>query len=84
MTTPSNVVHVPKPSPKSFNKNRPLAKNALLENQVKNFLEVEKTLPPEQQTGTKFEDIKTEGQAAEYVAKLTRFLHGKPKTAGGK
>lgn len=84
MATTSNVVNVPKPNAKSFNRHRLLEKNALIKNQVLHFREIEKTLPPEQQSGMKFDDIKTEGQAAEYIAKLTKFLHGKPRTAGGK
>ena len=84
MATTSNVVTVPKPNAKSFNKHRLLEKNALIKNQVQHFREIEKTLPPEQQSGMNFDDIKTEGQAAEYIAKLTKFLHGKPRTAGGK
>lgn len=84
MATTSNVVTVPKPNAKSFNKHRLLEKNALIKNQVLHFREIEKTLPPEQQSGMNFDDIKTEGQAAEYIAKLTKFLHGKPRTAGGK
>jgi hypothetical protein len=84
MPTPSNVVQVPKPSPNSFNKNRPLTKNLLILNQVKHFREVEKTLPPEQQTRIDVDAIQTEGQAAEYIRKLTKVLHGTPLTAGGK
>jgi hypothetical protein len=84
MATSSNVIQVPKPSPKSYNKNRPLEKSTLILNQVRHFYEVEKTLPPEQQTGINFASIKTEGQAAEYIAKMTHFLHGKTRTAGGK
>lgn len=84
MATTSNVVNVPKPNAKSFNRHRLLEKNALIKNQVLHFREIEKTLPPEQQSGMNFDDIKTEGQAAEYIAKLTKFLHGKPQTAGGK
>jgi hypothetical protein len=84
MATPSNVVRVPKPAASSFNKNRPISKNKLIENQVKHFREVEKTLPPEQQTGMDFDKIATEGQAAEYIGKLTKFLRGTPRTAGGK
>ena len=84
MAAPSNVVNVPKPNPKSFNKHRPLEQNTLIKNQVLHFREIEKTLPPEQQSGMNFDDIKTEGQAAEYIAKLTKFLHGKPLTAGGR
>jgi hypothetical protein len=84
MPTPPNVVQVPKPSASSFNKNRPLAKNTLILNQVRHFREVEKTLPADQQTGIDVDAIQTEGQAAEYIRKLTKFLHGAPLTAGGK
>ena len=84
MATPSNVVNVPKPDAKSFNKHRLLEKNTLIKNQVAHFREIEKTLPPEQQSGMNFDEIKTEGQAAEYIGKLTKFLHGVPLKAGGK
>jgi hypothetical protein len=84
MATPSNVIRVPKPAAGSFDKNRLLSKNKLLENQVRNFREVEKTLPPEQQSGMDFAKITTEGQAAEYIGKLTKILHGIPRTAGGR
>ena len=83
MASPSNAVTVPKPAKSSYNKNRPLENNTLLLNQLSHFRQVELTLPAEQQTGMNFDDIKTEGQAAEYIGKLTRFLHGKPFTAGG-
>ncbi|HMD50074.1 MAG TPA: hypothetical protein VKG79_13290 [Bryobacteraceae bacterium] len=84
MATPTNVVKFPKPSPSSFNKNRPLAKNTLILNQVKHFREMEKKLPLSQHTGIDADAIQTEGQAAEYIAKVTKLLHGKTLTAGGK
>jgi len=71
----SNIIRVPKPNPKSYNPDRPLEKNTLLLNQVKHFLVLEKTLPPEQQTGTKLEDLKTEAHASEYAAKVTAIFH---------
>lgn len=83
MATPSNVVQVPKPSSKSFNKNRPIEKNTLILNQVQHFLESEKRLPRDQQTGMDISAIRTEGQAAEYIAKVTQLHHGKTRTAGG-
>jgi hypothetical protein len=70
-----NVIPVPKPKASSYNPDRPLIKNTLLLNQVKHFLQVEKKLPLEQQTGTKLEDLRTEAEASEYVAKLTAILH---------
>ena len=81
MATPSNAIRIPKPSRKSFNMERPLAKNSLLQNQVKHLLELEKTLPLEKQTGTDPKSITTEGRAAEYIRKMTTILH--PQTAKG-
>ena len=75
MATPSNVIHVPKPAKSSYNPDRPLAKNTLLLNQVQHFREIEKRLPPEKQSGIKFESIETERHAAEYIQKLTAVLH---------
>lgn len=84
MASPSNVIRVPKPSKSSFNPNRLLAKNTLLLNQVQHFHALELKLPKEQQTGVAFEKILTEGQAAEYIRKMTHILHPQSKQAGGK
>lgn len=75
MADPSNAIPVPKPNRKSYNPSRPLQKNTLLLNQVRHFIELEKQLPPEQQTGTRIEDLKTEAQASEYAAKITSIFH---------
>jgi hypothetical protein len=75
MSTPDNVIHVPKPSAKAFNPNRPLKGNLLLQTQVKHFHELEKGLAGEQQTGINVESIATEGEASEYVRRLTAILH---------
>jgi hypothetical protein len=83
MATPSNVIRVPKPAKSSYNTNRPLSKNTLLQNQVNHFREVEKTLPPEQQTGMDFKEITTEAHAAEYVRKMTAILHPQAAKGGG-
>jgi hypothetical protein len=69
------VIKIPRPQPNSYNPNRPLAKNTLLLHQVKHFLEAEKKLPPDQRTGVRLEDIRTEGDAAAYVAKVTAIFH---------
>jgi hypothetical protein len=82
MSSPSNQIQVPKPSPGSFNMERPLAKNSLLLNQVKHFLKIEKKLPPDQRTGTDPKSIRTEGQAAEYIRKMTKKLHPKTRRSG--
>jgi len=86
----SNVVVVPKPARGSYNPNRPLAKNTLLLNQVRHFQEVEDRLPPDQRTGHDPKKIRTEGQAAAYLKKMTTLLHpqaakpGRVKKTGGK
>ena len=75
MPDQTNVIKIPRPKPSSYNPNRPLVKNTLLLHQVKHFLEAEKKLPPEQRTGKRLEDILTEGDAAEYVSKITAIFH---------
>jgi hypothetical protein len=47
----------------------------LLQNHVKHFREPEKDLPPDQQTGIPLDSITTEGQAAEYIRRMTMKLH---------
>lgn len=72
---PDNIIQVPRPAATAFNKNRPLAGNTLLQNQVKHFMEVERSLPPEQRTGVDAGSIETEGQAGEYIRRMTAILH---------
>jgi len=84
MATPTNVIRIPKPSRSAFNMERPLAKNSLLMNQVKHLLELEKTLPPKQRTGTDPKSITTEGSAAEYIRKMTDILHPRVAKSGGR
>lgn len=86
MATPSNpnLVHVPRPAQKSFNKERSLDGNALLKNQVDHFRELEKRLLAELQTGIQYQDVKTEGQAAAYIKKMTEILHHRVFRSAGK
>jgi hypothetical protein len=84
MASPSNVIRVPKPARTSFDKNRPLAKNTLILNQVKHFREIEEKLAPELQTGINPDSIATEGQAAEYIRAMTTTLHPKVAKSGGR
>ena len=70
-----NVVRVPKPSRSSYNPDRPLEKNALVQAHVAQLHHVEMQLPPEQRTGIDISTIKTEGQAAEYIKRVTLILH---------
>jgi hypothetical protein len=71
----SNLVSVPKPSRAAYNPNRPLQKNQLIQAQVKHFQEADRQLPPELQTGIDVTAIKTEGEASQYIRKVTRAIH---------
>jgi hypothetical protein len=77
------VIHVPKAARSSFNKDRPLAKNLLILNQVKHFRAIEQNLPPDRQTGIDPKSITTEGRAAEYIRAMTTVLHPKVAKSGG-
>ena len=70
-----NHVHVPKPSPSSFNRQRLVTKNTLLENQIKHFHALEQSMLQQLQIGCRFEDVRTEGEAAEYIRRITAILH---------
>src|SRR5271165_6951131 len=67
------VIKVPKPQEGSFNKNRPVS--ALLKNQILHLHEVERKFPPSQHSGIYINAIKTEGDAAAYIEKVTARLH---------
>jgi hypothetical protein len=84
MASTSLVIQVPRAASSSFNKDRPLAKNLLILNQVKHFRAIEKTLPAERQTGIDPESITTEGKAAEYIRAMTVILHPQVAKSGGK
>jgi hypothetical protein len=67
------VIKVPKPQEGSFNKNRPVS--ALLKGQILHLHEVERKFPPSQHSGIYINAIKTEGDAAAYIKKVTARLH---------
>jgi hypothetical protein len=67
------VIRVPQPPKSAFNKNRPVS--ALLKNQILHLHEVEKRFPPAQHSGIYINKIKTEGEAADYIQKVTARLH---------
>jgi len=72
---PSNIIRVPKPSPASFNPERPLHENSLLASQVRHCREIEAKLRPQKQAAKKYQSIETEGQAAAYIRQVTLRLH---------
>jgi hypothetical protein len=67
------VTVVPKPPESAFNKDRPVS--ALLKNQILHMQEAEFRLPARQQTNIYINKIRTEGEAAEYIGKVTARLH---------
>jgi len=69
------VIKVPKPQEGSFNKNRSVS--ALLRNQILHMHEVERKFPPSRHSGVYINEIKTEGEAADYIQKVTARLHPK-------
>jgi hypothetical protein len=70
----SNVIKVPRSSG-VFDPNRLLCKNPLIAAQVRHFEEVESHLPPELRTGIDPTSLKTEGEASEYIRRVTRAIH---------
>lgn len=67
------VIKVPQPPKSAFNKNRPVS--ALLKNQILHLHEVERKFPPAQHSNIYINAIKTEGEAAAYIQKVTARLH---------
>ena len=84
MAAPSNVILVPKPARSYFNPNRPVTKNTLLKNQIEQIHKLEQNIPSGRQTGEEFDSIKTEGQASEYIRKMTGLLNPQVAKRGGR
>lgn len=67
-------IRVPIPPPSAFNKNRPAG--CLLQAQLRHFHHAESARrPKEKRDGRRPEDIRTEGEAAAYIAKITKLFH---------
>ncbi len=75
MAAPDNIIRVPKPDRRAYDPERPLNRNSLIQAQVRHFEEAEKNLPPELQTGIEVGAIKTEGEASQYIRKVTEAIH---------
>jgi hypothetical protein len=80
----SNVIKVPKPSLAAYNPGRELDKNALVRAQVAHFREAEQGLPEDLRTGLDAAAIRTEGEASEYIGKVTRAIHENSRRAPAK
>ena len=67
------LIHVPRPPKNAANQDRPVSD--LLKMQIIHLHEVEKKFPLRMHSGIYINDIKTEGQAAEYIRHVTTILH---------
>jgi len=68
------LIHVPRPDMRSaMDPGRPV--NALLKAQVQHLHEAEKNLPFRHRTDIYINAIKTEGEAAEYIRRVTEAIH---------
>lgn len=67
------TIHVPRPSTKSMNQDRPA--NALLLAQVAHLQHAESRLPLRYRSEIYAHAIKTEGEAAEYIREVTEAIH---------
>jgi hypothetical protein len=66
------LIHVPRPE-NAWDPNRPV--NALLKAQILHLHDAELKLPAGQQTDIYINAIKTEGEAAEYIRRVTEAIH---------
>jgi hypothetical protein len=67
------IIHVPRPSTKAMNPDRPV--NALLLAQVAHSQHAERRLPLRYRSKIYTHAIKTEGEAAEYIRQVTEAIH---------
>jgi hypothetical protein len=75
------LIHVPRPQ-NAMNPDRPV--NTLLKAQVLHLHDAESKLPVRQQTDVYINAIKTEGEAAEYIRRVTEAIHGAHEVAEAK
>jgi hypothetical protein len=84
----ATIVPVPKPSRGAYNPDRRLHQNALVRAQVEHFAEADQRLPAELRSGIDASSINTEGEASDYIRKVTTAIHksgghaGKVRRAG--
>jgi hypothetical protein len=73
-------IHVPRPSKKAVNPDRPV--NALLLAQISHLQHAERRLPLRYRSEIYTHAIKTEGEAAEYIREVTEAIHQAHADAG--
>lgn len=77
------IIQVPKPPKNAIDKGRRVS--GLLQNQLRHLQEAEFRLPAKMQTNIYINAIKTEGEAADYIGKVTKALraaHGSYEARG--
>lgn len=67
------IIHVPRPSKKAMNPDRPI--NCLLLAQVEHLQHAERRLPLRYRSEIYTHAIRTEGEAAQYIRKTTEAVH---------
>jgi len=77
------IIQVPRPDPKqSMDPHRPV--NALLKAQIQHLYDAELKLPAARQSDIYINAIKTEGEAADYVRRVTEAIHQAHDAAAAK
>ena len=67
------VIKVPRPPQSAVDKDRPMS--ALLRSQIEHLQEAEFRLPAKHQTNIYINAVKTEGEAADYIRRVTEAVH---------
>jgi hypothetical protein len=67
------IIKVPQPPKSAMDPDRPIS--TLLKSQIRHLQEAEFRLPVRAQTNIYINTIKTEGQAADYIRRVTKTLH---------
>jgi hypothetical protein len=73
------MIDVPEVEKAAYNPDRPIS--GLIQMQLIHLSTAEQTLPPGQRTGINISTLHSEGQAAEYIQKVTAMLHKVGKAA---
>lgn len=69
-------IRIPFPPASAFNRDRPIT--SLIQSQLQHVRHAESSrLPKHKHVGIKLEDIRTEAEAAAYIAAVTKVLHPK-------
>ena len=76
------LIQVPKPPRSAWDPNRPVS--TLLKSQIEHLYEAEKRLPHRYRSEIYINAIRTEGEAAEYIQKVTAAIHRAHREAEAK